>query len=184
MSGIPNGVYKLNLDLSRALQVLKLAGWYENRCVDITEREIHYSKFGYSLTEYHKALISEFYGLPTSWKFRWEDNKHKIHIGGYDYTFDLDDDFDDSYDKDNLPFEIQPFAVPLIEAGYHQFPGTVWSGKDKPLIRTSELNNKTETFNSVTELLEFDLNSAIPANEHIKSIFVTFGPQSLLHWDE
>lgn len=177
-------VYEIDLDSSRVLQVLKLAGWHENRNVDISELLSGYSKAGYSLNEYEKSILAEFYGLMSAWFFRWEDKYGELHIGGYDYTFDLEDIYSECDDeKVNLPDDMRFTSVPLLLAGYHQFPGVVWSNKSNSLIRTSELTNKTECFVSAFELLEYDLNSYIPSIEYVKKLYVTFGSQSSLRWD-
>ena len=188
MSDYPDGVFKLDSFSPLYLQVLKLAGWYPGRSVDISEEVEGYSKFGYILTDFVKNILSEFYKLEDLWRFRWELPDGRIRIGGYEYTFLTTDVYNKKYtnNKKLLPVDVQATAIPIIEAGWHQFDTPVWVGENDLIYHVIGWNGQVECFTSVIELLESDIQLQLKAfsSSATENLFVTFGDYKLLHWDK
>ncbi len=182
----PKRVYKLDSNVPLFLQTLKMAGWYPGRKVDISELEEEYYRFGYILTDTAKNILSEYYGIRPGWNFRWQDKAGRIRIGGYDYSFETQGIYDecDDIERNLLPINERTKAIPILLAGFHQFPKTVWLGNDNLLYGTTELDDKPKIFHSVHELLEYDIQQSSEGLYNAENVYVTFESQRLLHWDD
>lgn len=71
----------------KALQCLKKAGWHKKRCVDITEVEEWYARWGITLSEPVKDIFREYYGLAENWWFNAAEAEMKKR--GSDFEFFL-----------------------------------------------------------------------------------------------
>lgn len=189
MQNLPNGVYRLDPTPPLSIQVLRLAGWYEGRKVDISEQEKRYEQCGCVLTSLARETLSEIYGLPYGWYFRHRKRSGFVGIGGYEYWFDTkynDGFIDDCQDKNLLPADIRDSAIPILCTGWHQFDSPVWVGKDNLFYRVHYLKEDLETFSTLHELLEDDmmfcLNDFIGSSDQ-QELYVTFTNQDVLHWD-
>lgn len=127
----------------RILQVFRLAGWYEGRCVDISEVEAHYQAEKVPMTDAAKAFFREYSGLAESW-YLWgkrEADPQKVEHS-YDFYFWLYPDESSGpvsimvYDEYPIRSEeqrridkIADEPTTLVgEAGYH-FPAKIWIGE-------------------------------------------------------
>jgi hypothetical protein len=175
-------IYELNLSESLLWQVLKLAGWQAGRAADVSRLEDVYREHGYVLHDFARRVLAEFSGLPEYWYFRWDAQDGRVHVGGNDYNFESSDILDDDT-AEKLPQELREHAVPVLNAGWHQFPDLVWACEDGRLYRYPEIGNKgLEVFSSTTELLDADMR-VLPVKHAVKA-YVTFGKQRSLHWDK
>ena len=97
-------VYKLNNEKSLAHQVLKYAGWHEGKKVDIEKIEKYYKENNYSLNEYAKKFLQEFYGIEENWFFKYIGKNGEIRIGGNDFSFSIP--YDLPFDEKDYEYEI------------------------------------------------------------------------------
>jgi hypothetical protein len=180
-------IYELNLSKPLLEQVLALAGWQAGRAIDVSRLESAYQKYGYVLHDFARRVLAEFSGLPERWYFRLDAPNGRVCVGGNDYNFESSDilDFDDDEEDtaERLPQELRDRAIPVFNAGWHQFPYLVWACADGRLYRYVAIADKgLETFSSMAELLEADMR-VLPLKYAAKA-YVTFGKQWSLHWEK
>ena len=132
----------------RILQILRMAGWYEGRCVDISNVERYYQEQKVSMTPPAKDFFREYLGIANAWFITWGA---KAKGGGRptygpDFQFDLYtyDDIDDVsefvFDVHGEGYPVRTFEQLLIdktsgelttlvgEIGYY-YPARVWIGE-------------------------------------------------------
>ena len=176
---INENVHKLNAQLYLPKQVLELAGWYEGRNVDITKREHELKKYGYTLNNKAKNILSEYYSISPMWFFRYEIENRRPKIGGLDFYFETKGEhkLGCTYERKQLPKNEQKSAVPIMTIGFHM-PGTLWITDSGHLYHTVDYRDDyIHKYETIFELLEYELK--FPSNE----IFVTFKNQDFLYWD-
>lgn len=115
-------VYKLDIDKSLAHQILKYAGQHEGRKVDIEKIEKYYKENNYSLNEYAKKFLQEFYGIEENWFFKYIGKNREIRIGGNDFSFSIPydlpfDEKDYEYEINQIPKEVRNKVIPIVETG-------------------------------------------------------------------
>jgi len=185
---MPNNVFKLNRDTPLFMQVLKLAGWYNGRNIDISQEEIRHREYGYKLNNAMSDILSEFYNMSHIWYFRLETSCGKIIISGLDYTFTtVGVCHEYNYYKNLLPPETQSNAVPIIRAGWHQFDRSVWVCKKGLIYAYVPIENYFEVFSSIFNFMESEIEGRFRGftDSPYEKLFVTFGKgqQLLLNWD-
>ena len=150
----------------RIVQILKAAGWFQGRSVDITAVEDLYKKHGALLTEGAKNFYREFHAIAGNWWVSWNFNPK----WGCDVSFDLipniesDEDLadmlkNDYFREDFLNFdEIMSEPVSYVgEIGYY-YPSNIFIGESGKIYKINSNHIETfETFSSICEFLEQDL---------------------------
>lgn len=170
-------VYKLDIDKSLAQQVLEYAGWHKGRKVDIEKIEKYYKENNYSLNEYAKKFLQEFYWIEENWFFKYIGKNGEVRIGGNDFSFSIPYDFpfdekDYEYEINQIPKEVRDKVIPIVETGWH-IGGTLWIDDKGNFYHTLYYRNDSmEKYNSIFDYLEYNFRHYL-GNE----IYVTFKNQ-------
>lgn len=150
-------------------RILKLAGWYENREINIVKAERYYKSNKIDMYDSMKAFFREFYGIADSWYIKVDNPDHAA-----DFEFILFPDYEDYLDirdymfddaeykifsqeyKDVYSYAKEEFALIGI-IGYY-YPARVWMGKSGKVYATHEYDDGVKEFSSIFELIEDELD--------------------------
>lgn len=149
--------------------MLSLAGWYENRQVDISEAESYYRSVEIEMFDSIKSFYREFYKIINKWYIKVENPNHAADFEfslfpdktGYleikDYMYD-DADYKvlSAEYKDVLSFAKEN-CVMVGNIGYY-YPARVWMDKYGRFYTTHEYADNVKAFSSVIELIEYELS--------------------------
>lgn len=167
----------------RVVEALKMAGWYKNRRVDITNTESYYNEINIELFQRAKDFFSEFFGIAGQWYIEVINLDHSPDFSFYlcpypnphpsPYNIDARD-----YIYDNEQYEVYSTAYEAVldlaneniifvgEIGYY-YPARVWIGEGGKLYTTHEYDDKVCVFASIVELILDEL-----AFHEMKSVLI------------
>jgi hypothetical protein len=153
----------------RIILALEMAGWYKDRSIDITESENYYKACGVELLESGQRFLREFRGLADKWyintdyrpnygeDFVFSTEPHSSHLTVKDHMYD-DADYKVLSEKYiNIQGVAKEAFVYVGEIGYY-YPAEVWIGESGRIYATHEYDNNIHTFESVFDLIEWELS--------------------------
>ena len=149
--------------------MLRLAGWYENRKVDISKAESYYKSIDLEMFDSVKAFYREFYGIAEDWYIKVEDINwapdfefmlfpfENVNFGIKDYMFDDAEYKILSLGYKNVLSLAKEECVIIGNIGYY-YPARVWMDKRGNFYTTHEYSDDVKVFASVIELIEDELS--------------------------
>ena len=163
----------------RIILALKMAGWYEGRSIDISDSETHFKKCGIQLLESGKKFLKEFRGLAEKW---YITRNYSENIGE-DFSFYTEPYYNltkKGHTADNIKHHMYRDAnckiptedfiniqkvthesfVYIASIGYY-YPADVWIGESGKLYTTHEYDFEVHTFNSIVDLIEWELEKEV-----------------------
>lgn len=157
----------------KILMMLKKAGWYQGRKVNIDEVIDYFSKFGIVLSDKAKEFIAEYYKIKEYWYF---DTTKMNRAADFEFMFfpypkSYCDDVND-FMYDDLKGELESDEYRAVKAydtniymigeiGYY-YPARVWIGDSGTLFCTHDYNDEVLAFNSVIELIKYEITGHEP----------------------
>lgn len=181
-------VYSLNLSENIADQVLKLAGWYAGRKVDISDLLLQSKKKNFITNDAAKNFWSEYYGIQSQWYFKCVDADGTAHIGGWDYSFDANvpafysyhfetpEDYQDELNQ--ISKNERQNVIPICEAGFHD-PGILWINDSGQIFWTLYFDDeKAYVFDSPFEYFQHEFKSL----ENKEKVLLSFDYEVYIGW--
>lgn len=155
----------------KVVQALKYAGWFSGRSVDITKVEEYYSQFGIALSAKARDFFCEYSGIMSKWyievhnlnyaadfEFRLFPYPKPYNIDVVDFMYDDAEYTLKSEEYDHvLRLVPEQYTVVMVgEIGYY-YPARVWIDTCGKLYATHEYEDDVLLFDSLTELIEYEL---------------------------
>lgn len=152
-------------------QVLRKAGWFYGRRVDISSVLDYYQKRNIELSPQAISFFQEYYGIASRWYIEVTNLEH-----GADFEFQLfpypkefrQDVRDFMYDDSDYKIETDEYRnakaysneyiVMIGEIGYY-YPARVWIGDSGTIYCTHEYEDNVIKFDSVVQLIHYELLS-------------------------
>lgn len=163
------------------VEMLRIAGWRENRQVDISQTERYYHEMGLYFSKGARAFYREFYGIAGEWFF----DKYYHAWRAADLCFNLypelklwQDPRDRMYDDAEYTLKSREYASALEAAGEaltlvgeigHYYPANVWIGGSGKIYATHDYNEIVYAFDTVAELIENEIG-------RLEFTYVTIAP--------
>ncbi|WP_295092535.1 SUKH-3 domain-containing protein [uncultured Ruminococcus sp.] len=152
----------------KIITCLKAAGWYNGRCVDLTEVKAFYSSFGISIPEYAENFLKEYYGLLDNWYFNEAEDtllKRAPDIEFYLYpTHDesvdeerFEQDFAEMFDSylERIQLVSGESAFLVGNIGYY-YPAMVFIAQSGKIYTAHNYDDLIHCYESVSEMLKYD----------------------------
>lgn len=150
----------------RIMQLLRMAGWYEGREVDISIIERFYREQRVELTEGAKAFFRKYSGLAERWHikdllecFQFEPFGPQCGDSPRCWMFQ-----DEEYGVFSLEFNNvsrtagEPFTM-VGHIGYY-YPARVWIGASGKIYVTHEYDEKVHVFDTLLQLIDRELTGS------------------------
>lgn len=148
--------------------MLKNAGWYPGRKVNIDEVADYFERFGIELSVKTKDFIAEYYKIKEYWYFdKSETNRgHDFEFILFPYPKSYCTDVKD-FMYDDLKGELESDEYKAVKAydknicmigeiGYY-YPARVWIGDSGKLFCTHEYDDEVLVFDDVMELIKHEI---------------------------
>ena len=168
--------------------IWELGGWSQGRTADISQVEKAYGGTGWVLNQPARAFFTEFYGIADEFCFKFrrsdverDNTNSEWSIGGNELSFDIGEilytvhataaEDQITPDEKALIARLDPHAVPVAESGFHM-PGVLWACDDGSFLRTYYWSPETvQTYQSVYDLFDHDLNHV----RHTSELWISIG---------
>lgn len=151
---------------NKVKQLLRYAGWYEERLVDISIAQHYYSKYGVEMMPSTQRFYQKFFGLHCEWFFSLHNLQRApdFDFGLFPFLINgIKDHIEDAYFRDMASVElkeIEQFATeccqPIGIIG-HSYPAQVWISKTGKLYAQYEYQDEIECFDDIFALVEREL---------------------------
>ena len=154
----------------RVLQILRMAGWYEDRHIGISQVEHYYKEQRVPLVDATKSFFEEYHGIADSWFLSYDPVPGRVLSP--DFHFDLypssmlDDVSEHVFDGEypNLSQEqltidaaANEAATHVGEIGYY-YPARVWIGESGKFYTLHEYDHgQVHVFCTLMEFLKQEL---------------------------
>lgn len=149
-----------NSNYDKYIFLLKKAGWYEERRVDLSKIYLKYKEKNLIPFEKAETFLSEFYGLSGSINFNYKNTLNKISTGNYFFHFgDIleNDEYEIEEYKSILKVAKEECFYLGISGNY--LPARVAIGKSGKLYFKHDYEDKVHIFNSLIESIKYEIGN-------------------------